>query len=101
MRDTSFLHCFVKLQVRKNLCSRRVDLLRSVFEDAERRKGTFSSQGQADKWQRFKRRNRWRARIFHQREKGGVLTALSNCIPTFAEGKGRDGPGKSGESEET
>lgn len=59
-------------------------LHRSVFVDAERRKGTSSSQGQADKWQRFKRRNRRRARIFHQREKGGALAALSNCIPTFA-----------------
>jgi len=29
--------------------------------------------------------------IFHRREKGGVLAALSNCIPTFGEGKGRDG----------
>lgn len=69
----------------------RVDLHRSVFGDAERRKGTFSSQGRADKWQRFKRRNRQRARIFHRREKGGALAALSNCIPTFGEGKGRDG----------
>lgn len=67
------------------------DLLRSVFGDAERRKGTSSSQGQADKWQRFKRRNRRRAGIFHRREKGGALAALSNCILTFVEGKGRVG----------
>lgn len=76
----------MKLQIRENprRHSSAVDLLRSVFEDAERRKGTSSSQGQTDKWQRFKRRNRRRARIFHQREKGGALAALSNCIPTFA-----------------
>lgn len=60
-----------------------------VFKDAEKRKGTSSSRGQADKWERFKRRNRRRARIFHRREKGGALAALSNCIPTFAEDEGR------------
>jgi len=84
------LHCFVKLEIRRSPCWPRVDLC-FVFGDAERRKGTSSSQGQADKWQRFKRHNRRRARIFHRREKGGALAALSNCIPTFGEGKGRHG----------
>lgn len=35
--DTFFFHCFMKLQIRKNLCW-PCDLLRSVFEDVERRK---------------------------------------------------------------
>lgn len=65
-------------------------LLCSVLKDSEKRKGTSSSQGQADKWERFKRRNRQRARIFHRREKGGALATLSNCIPTFV-GKAKDG----------
>lgn len=74
---------------------KNTDLSCSLFK-AEKRKGTSSSQGQTDKWERFKRRNRQRARIFHRREKGGALAALSNCIPTFAEGEGWDGQ-RSGE----
>lgn len=74
------------------------DLLCFVLKDAEKRKGTSSSQGQADKWERFKRRNRRRARIFHRREKGGALATLSNCIPTFVEGEGWGGQ-RSGEHE--
>jgi len=78
---------------------KNTDLLCSLFK-AEKRKGTSSSQGQTDKWERFKRRNRQRARIFHRREKGGMLAALSNCIPTFAEGEGWGGQ-RSGERDET
>jgi len=42
-----------------------------------------ASQGRAEKWQKFKRRNRARARAFFIGQSEAAPCALSNCIPDF------------------